>query len=101
MEGEPFNIALIQVYVLMTDSTDEDINKFYENLDSGKNTCKSQNIVTVMRNLNAKVGMEQEDIIVGPHSLGVWNEKGKCFVSGCKANDLIITNTWLRIIQGD
>ena len=42
IEGNPFNITLIQVYTSTTDSTDEDINKFYRDLDSAKNTCKSQ-----------------------------------------------------------
>ena len=63
---ENFHVTLIQVYVLMTDSADKDISKFYDQLDSAINTCKSQDIVTVMGDLNAKVGMGQENIIVGP-----------------------------------
>ena len=78
IEGGPFNITLIQVYALMTDSTNEDICTFYKDLDSAKNTCKSQDIVIEMEHLNAKVGMGWKDIIVGPYDLEAWNEKGDC-----------------------
>ena len=40
----------------MTDSTVEEIDKFHENLDSAKNTCKFQDIVIMMGDLNAEVG---------------------------------------------
>ena len=48
IKGEHFNTALMQAHDPMTDSTDEDINKFCEDLYSAKNTCKSQDIGIVM-----------------------------------------------------
>ena len=65
----------MQVNTLTTDSTDEDIYKCYKDLDSTKNNCKSQGIVILMGDLNAKVDMGQEDIIDGPRGLVAQNEK--------------------------
>ena len=70
-EGKPFNVILIEVYAPMTDNRDKDINTFYEDLD----TCKFQAIYIVMGNLNAKVGIEQEDIIAGSHGPAAQNVK--------------------------
>ena len=41
---------------------------FYDNLDMAKAQCKSQEIITVMRVLNAKVGSEGASDMVGKQS---------------------------------
>ncbi|XP_062907732.1 craniofacial development protein 2-like [Mobula hypostoma] len=73
--GQPFDLAIIQVYAPTTDGTNEDIEKFYEELEQAKNRCKSQDIVIVMGDLNAKVGQGADGNTIGKFGLGERSEK--------------------------
>ena len=75
LKGHPFNMSIIQVYALTSEHTDEEIEAFYEDFDKAKRQCKSQEIVLVMGDLNAKVGKGKVGNTVGPHGLGTRNEK--------------------------
>ena len=75
LKSKPFNIAIIQVYAPTSNSTDEEIDKFYEDLDKTKKQCKSQEVVILMGDLNAKVGNQMVENVTGKHSLGTLNER--------------------------
>lgn len=77
-------------------SGEESIEEFYEQLNAAKRQCKSQEVVIVMGDLNAKVGRGRQDEIVGPFGLGERNERGDRWVDWCIENDQTITNTWYR-----
>ncbi|XP_063591304.1 uncharacterized protein LOC134768405 [Penaeus indicus] len=69
-KGSLMDISIIQTYTPTTKSSDEGIDRFYAQLDQAYSQCKSQDIIIVMGNFNAKVGNERVDNIVGPHGLG-------------------------------
>ena len=69
LNGKPFNIAIIQAYASTTESSEEDIETFYNELDLVQSHCKSQNIITILSDFSAKVGSERFEDIVGPHGL--------------------------------
>lgn len=46
--------------------------------------------------LNAKVGDERIDDVVGLHGLGKKNERGERWIEWCCAHELIIANTWFQ-----
>lgn len=94
--GHPFDTAIIQVYAPTSNSSDEEIETFYEDLDKVMKLCKSQEIVFVMGDLNAKVGKGKEADVVGPHGLGNRNERGDMWVQWCIANGQVITNTFFK-----
>lgn len=94
LKGQPFNIAVIQVYAPTSEANDEEIADFYEKLDAAKSQCKSQEVVIVMGDFNAKIGEGREEDIVGPYGLGKRNERGNTMFQWCKANSMIVTNTW-------
>ena len=96
LRGWPFNINVIQCYAPTSTHSDEEMEEFYEQLNVAKNLCKSQDIVIVMGDLNAKVGNEKKYDVVGPHGLGERNERGSQFIEWCESNDLMITNTWFK-----
>lgn len=56
--------------------------------------CKSQKIVFVMGDLNAKVGCGKQSDIVGPHGPFDRNEWRDVWVQWCKENSQVITNTY-------
>ncbi|GFO41248.1 craniofacial development protein 2 [Plakobranchus ocellatus] len=70
------DLNIIQVYAPTANSNDEDLDKFYNELDTAKTQCKSQDPLIIMGDFNAKVGTEKVDDIVGKHGLGIRNERG-------------------------
>ncbi|XP_063593176.1 craniofacial development protein 2-like [Penaeus indicus] len=90
------DISIIQAYAPTTKSSDEDIDRFYAQLDQAYSQCKSQDTIIVMGDFNAKVGNERVDNIVGPHGLGSRNERGEMLVDWAQTNNMIIGNTWFK-----
>ncbi|GFS13724.1 craniofacial development protein 2-like [Elysia marginata] len=82
--------------VAATCSSEEDIEKFYEELETAKKQCKPQNPLIIMGDFNAKVGQEQVEDIVGNHGLGIKNERGEKLIEWCQTNNIIIGNTWFQ-----
>ncbi|XP_063601940.1 craniofacial development protein 2-like [Penaeus indicus] len=95
-KGSPMDISIIQTYAPTTKSSDEDIDRFYAQLDQAYSQCKSQDIIIVMGDSNAKVGNERVDNIVGPHGVGSRNERGEMLVDWAQTNNMIIGNTWFK-----
>ncbi|MGX9987587.1 reverse transcriptase domain-containing protein [Soonwooa purpurea] len=96
LRGTPFNIAIIVVYAPTAQSNDEEIDTFYTTLDNARAQLKSQEIIIVMGDLNAKVGSDTAGETTGKYGLGTRNERGEKWVQWCTANDQIITNTWFQ-----
>ena len=89
-------MSIIQVYAPTSEHTDEEIEAFYEDIDKAKRQCKSQEIVLVMGDLNAKVGKGKMGNTVGPHGLGTINERGQRLIEWCQENNQNIMNTWFQ-----
>ena len=96
--SKPFNHVIIQVYAPTSTSSDEDIEQFYNDLDSAHKQAGSQDMTIVMGDLNAKVGNEQDPLleVVGRHGLGSRNARGDIWVDWCTTHDQVITNIWFQ-----
>ncbi|GFN90350.1 craniofacial development protein 2-like protein [Plakobranchus ocellatus] len=94
--GKPVDLNIIQVYAPTANSNDEDLDKFYNELDTAKTQCKSQDPLIIMGDFNAKVGTEKVDDIVGKHGLGIRNERGEKLIEWCQTNNIIMGNTWFQ-----
>ena len=77
LRGSPFDLFIIQVYAPNSDSSEEEIEKFYDTLDEAKRQCRSQYIIIIMEDLKEKVGNKLYEDIVGKQGLGTQNERGK------------------------
>ncbi len=84
LKAKPLNIALIQIYAPTTESTEEEVERFYEKLDAAMKQCKSQEIKIVMGDMNAKVGQGRYEDSVGSHGLGARKNEAKNGLSGVK-----------------
>ncbi|GFO43740.1 UDP-glucuronosyltransferase 2a1-like [Plakobranchus ocellatus] len=73
--GKPVDLNIIQVYAPTANSNDEDLDKFYNDLDTAKTQCKSQDPLIIMGDFNAKVGTDKVDDIVGKHGRGIRYER--------------------------
>ena len=85
IKGKPFNLSFIQVYAPTSDCSNEKIDGFYEQLESAKKQSKSQDVVIVVEDPNAKVGKQHFQDIVGPHGVGEKNERGEKWIDWCHA----------------
>ncbi|GFO15252.1 craniofacial development protein 2-like protein [Plakobranchus ocellatus] len=92
--AKPLNLGIIQVYAPTSDSKDVEVEKFYEEIEKAKGYLKSQDIIIVMGDFNAKVRDERIEDVVGPSGIGTVNVRGSRLIEWCQINDFIITNTW-------
>jgi endonuclease/exonuclease/phosphatase family metal-dependent hydrolase len=96
LRGKPFDIAVIQVYAPTTSHTEEELETFYEDVQKAIKTVKSDDILFVIGDLNAKVGKDKYLGITGAFGLGKRNERGTRLIQFCERNQLVITNTWFE-----
>jgi len=74
VQGKPFNINIIQLYVPTQDYNDDDSEVFYEEVQTAIKQVKSIELLCVMGDMNAKVGSSAKGNIVGKFGLGERNE---------------------------
>ena len=96
LSGKSFDITIIQVYASTSESTEEDIDLFYKDLETAKNHCKSQDVIIIMGDFNVKVGNERVDEVVGDHGLGQRNERRERLIDWVRMHDMIIGNIWFK-----
>jgi len=98
IEGKTFQYHHNSGLRTHSDSNEEEIEKFYENLDIAKKQSGSQDVRIIMGDLNAKVGKQQNDDegIVGGFGLGERNDRGEKWINWCKSNKQIMMNTWFK-----
>lgn len=89
------NTSIIQAYAPTTSHCDEEIELFYEQLQSLVDEVPRRDELFVMGDFNGKVGGIIEPSVIGHHSdvTRGHNDRGERLVAFCKQNDLFITNT--------
>ena len=96
LEAKPFNINVMQVYAPTQDHDGEEIENFYQKIQNGIKYAKSDEVICKMGDLNAKVGDDRYQNIVGMHGLGRRNERRERLIQFCQENKLIIAHTWFQ-----
>ncbi|VDP44923.1 unnamed protein product [Schistosoma margrebowiei] len=86
---------VIQCYAPTNDYNEDVKDQFYDRLQSIVKKCPAKELITLMADLNDKVGMDNtgyEDIM-GRHGLGEKNKNGERFAKLCAFNKLVIGGT--------
>ena len=91
-QGKPFNITVIQVYVLTSNAEEAEVEHFYEDLQELLELTPKKDIVFVIGDWNAKVGSQEIPGVTGKFGLGVQNEAGQRLTEFCQENALVIAN---------
>ena len=103
LQGTPINVTIIAVYSPINPSGQKTAagasDNFYINLQHTVNKVPANDLLLIMGDFNARVGIQQNHTsqsVVGPHATDRINENGQRMVDFCAANNLIISNTFFQ-----
>ena len=71
-QGKPFNITVTQVYAPTSNA--EEVEQFYEDLQDLLELMPKKDILFIIGDWNAKVGIQEIPAVTGKFGLGVQNE---------------------------
>ena len=100
-QGKPFNIMVIQVYVLTRNAEETEVEQFYEDLQDLLELTTPQNVLFIIGDWNAKVGCQELPGVTGRFGLGVQNEADQRIIEFYQDKAQIIANTLFNNTRED
>ena len=94
-QHKPFNITVIQVYAPTRNAEEAEVEWFYEDLQDLLELTPKKDVLFIIGDWNAKVGIQEIPGVTGKFDLGVQNEAGQRLTEFCQENALVIANTLL------
>ena len=88
-----FNIMVIQVYALTSNTEVAEAEQFYEDLQDHLEITPKKDVLFIVGDWNAKVGSQEIPGVTGKFGLGVQNEAGQRLTEFSQENALVIANT--------
>ena len=93
IQGKPFNITVIQVYVPASNAEETEVEWFNENLQDLLELTPQQDVLFIIGDWNAKARSQETPGVTGSFGLGVQNEAGQRLIAFCQEKALVIANT--------
>ena len=76
-QGKPFNITVIQVYALTSNAEEAEVEWFCEDLQDLLELTPPKDVLFIIGDWNAKVGIQETPGLTGKFGIGVQNEAGQ------------------------
>ena len=76
-QGKPFNITVIQVFVLSNNAEEAGVERFYEDLQDLLELTLKKDVLFIIGDWNAKVGSQETPGLTGKFGFGIRNEAGQ------------------------
>ena len=92
-QGKSFNIMVIQVYALTSNTKEAEVKWFHEVLQDLLELTPKKDVLFIIGDWNAKVGSQETPGVTGKLGLGIRKEAGKSLIEVCQENPLVIGNT--------
>ena len=92
-QGKAFNITVIQVYALISNAEEAQVEWFYEDLQDLLELTPKKDVLFIIGDWNAKVGSQEKLGVTGKFGLGVQNKAGHRLIELFQENVLVIANT--------
>ena len=92
-QGKPFNIMVIQVYVLTSNAEEAEVEWFYEDLQEHLELTAEKDVLFIIGDWNTKVRSQETPGVTGKFGLGVQNEAGQRLIEVFQENAPMIANT--------
>ena len=89
-QGKPFNITVIQVYAPTSNAEEAEVGRFYEDLQDPLEITPKKDVLFIIGNWNAEVGIQEIPGVPNKLGLGVQNEAGKRLMEFRQKNALVI-----------
>ena len=86
LQGKPFNITVIQVYAPTSNAEETEVEWFYEELQGLLELTPKKDVLFIIGDWNAKVGIQKTPGVTGKFGLGVRNEAGQRLIEFCQEN---------------
>ena len=93
LQGKPLNITVIRVYAPTINAEEADVERFYEDLRDLLELTPKKDVLFIIGDWNAKVGIQETPGVTGKFGLGIWNEAGQRLIEFCQEKTLVIANT--------
>ena len=77
LQGKPFNITVIQVYVPTSNAEEAEVERFYENLQDLLELTHKKDVLFIIGDWNPKVGSQETPGVTRKFGLGMRNEAGQ------------------------
>ena len=76
-QGKPFNITVIQLYALTSNTEEAEVEWFYEDLQNLLELTPQKDVLIIIGDWNAKVGSQETPVVTGKFGLGIQKKQGK------------------------
>ena len=76
-QGKPFSVTVIQVYALTSNAEEAEVEQFYEDLQDLLELTPAKDVLFIIGDWNAKVGIQELPGVTGKFGLGIQNEAGE------------------------
>ena len=83
-QGKPFNITVIQVYAPTSNAEEAEVERLHEDLQGLLELTPKKDVLSIIRDWNAKVGSQETPGVTGKFGLVIWNEAGQRLIEFCK-----------------
>ena len=93
LQGQPFNITVIQIYAPTRNAEEAEVEWFFEDLQDLLKRTRKKDILFIIGDWNAKVGSQETLGLTGKFGLGMQNEAGQRLIEFCQQNALVIANS--------
>ena len=77
LQGQQFNITVIQVYAPTSNAEENEVEQFYEDLQDLLELTHKKDVLFIIGDWNAKVGSQETPGVTGKFGLGMKNEAGQ------------------------
>ena len=96
LQGKPFNVTVIQVYVSTSNTEEAEVEWFYEDLQDLLKLTHEKDVLFIIGDWSAKVRNQETPVETVKFGLGVQNEAGQRLIEFCQENAPVITNTFFQ-----
>ena len=87
-QGKSFNITVIQVYALISNAEEVEVEQLCEDLQDLLELTPKKDVLFIIGHWNAKVGSQETPGVTGEFGLRVQNEAGQRLIEFCQENTL-------------
>ena len=83
LQGNPFNITVIQVYAPTSNTQETEVERFYEDLQDLLELTPKKDVLFIIGDWNAKVGSQETPGVTGKFGFGMRNEAEQRLIEFC------------------